>query len=172
MVSKRPRAYTFSAIYIGDAAPATGQLVKIPNISTNPVVISDKAPTQFLSWLNINVLTGEREVAVSVEYYDAASFDLVDKIATNLSVDGTFGDVSELQLYSLFLLAPEGDTYQDSWYFPIMRAEFDFTNQHGKESPISTTLNFSRTLNDLGTIPYYRDTTDEIVNIMSTRSPL
>lgn len=169
-MNKSPRAFTFSASYIGNTAPASSQLTRIPNISTESVPIRDTTPTEYLPWLDQVVVTGPRSVTVSLQYYEISASRLVDVVSKAISVDGGFGDVSNLQLYSLFLLAPEDDK-DDSWYFPKVKAEFDYNAAFSKDNGIVIPLSFSILVNDLDTIPYYKDTVDNLITVMGSRSP-
>lgn len=171
MSSQNPRAYTFDAIYLGDCAPASGILSRIPDLRTNGVVINDITPTERIPWLNITCLTGNRVVTVETQYYDSSSSDLVDLAAKGISLTGSLNSPSSLQNYSLFLLSPETEG-KDNFYFPIVRTKIEYTKAFKKDGGIVVPVTFLIEANDLISNLYNCGTADELDTLMGIRSPI
>lgn len=164
------KSFTFSAIYLGDAAPASSVLTRVNSLRTGGTTISDATPTEYIPWLDEVVMSGLREVNVSLEFYDDST-DTIDKASLAISLSNDFGDASDLQKYSLLLIAP--DEYpNDNYYFPNLAVQINYSAAYRKDGGVSIPINFSVKSNDLDTVLYYRDTTSSLESTMGVRSPL
>lgn len=166
-----PSVYTFASIYLGDAAPATGQLVNIPNIRTQGVQITDNTPSVFLPWLSVSAMSDLREVRVDTQYYDSSSSSIVELISKGISLSGDINDPSDLQMYSLLLIAPNEYT-RESFYFPKVRTEINYSASFTKDNGIVIPVSFFIQTEDLTKEPYSKDTVANLISEMGSRSPL
>lgn len=164
------KSFTFSAIYLGDAAPASSVLTRVNSLRTGGTNLSDTTPTEYIPWLDEVVMSGLREVSVNMEFYDDST-DTIDKAALAISLSNDFGDASDLQKYSLLLIAP--DEYpNDNYYFPNLSVRINYSAAYRKDEGVVVPLSFFITSEDLTTVLYYRDTTSSLESTMGVRSPL
>lgn len=166
-----PSVYTFASIYLGDAAPASGQLVNVPNIRTQGVRISDTTPSTYFPWLGISGMDGLREVRVETQYYDSSSSSIVELASRGVSLSGDLNDPSDLQLYSLLMVSPNEDV-RESYYFPVVRTEIDYSAAFLKDAGIVVPVTFFIQVEDLTKEPYSKETVANLITEMGSRSPL
>lgn len=171
MSSNNPKAYVFSSVYIGDCAPASGVLSKVNNIRTEGVLIGDTTPTEYISWLDEICVTGDRVITVESSFYSKDSNNLPGLMAKGISVGGSFNDITDLQMYTLLLVAPD-ETLEDSFYFPKVKTNLDWKNSYKKDGGIVTPVTFTLNLNDPFTQPYFKSTVSALVSLLGTRSPI
>lgn len=171
MSSQSPRAYVFDAVYLGNCAPASGILSKVPDIRTNGITVNDVTPTEYISWLGITCLTGNRVVTVEAQFYDSSNSDLVDLAAKGISLTGGLNDPSTLQNYTLLLVSPEPDK-KDNFYFPIIRTEIKYSKAFKKDGGIIIPITFTIEANNLTDNLYNQTTVDNLVILMGVRSPI
>lgn len=170
MSSITVKSFTFSAVYMGDSAPASSVLTRVSTLRTGGTQFSDKTPTEYIPWLDEVVVSGSREVTLSMEFYDDST-DIVEKASLGISLDNDFGDPSDLQKYALLLISP--DEYPgDNFYFPKLKTEIDYSAAYKKDDGVVIPVTFSIKANDLTTVLYYRDTTTNLESTMGVRSPL
>lgn len=164
------KAFTFSAVYLGDAAPASSVLSRVNTLRTGGTSISDVTPTEYLAWLDEVVVTGEREITISMEFYDDST-DIVDKATLGISLDNDFGDPTDLQKYSLLLVAPD-EFPGDNYYFPKVVTLINYSTAYTKDGGVVLPVTFAISSNDTDTVLYYKDTLDNLDSTMGSRSPL
>ena len=171
MSTKSLRAYTFSSVYLGDAAPASGVLTKVSNIRTGGNDFVDSTPTTYIPHLGIKVMSGPQQISLAATFYDKSTNDLTKLVAKGISVSGTFSSISSLQTYSLLLVAPDEEA-EDSYWIPKINTDIRYEQAFRKDGGLVVPVQFSISANDLSTILYYKDTVANLVTEMGARSPL
>lgn len=166
-----PSVYTFASIYLGDAAPASGQLINVPNIRTQGVRITDSTPSVFFPWLSLSAMSDLREVRVETQYYDTSTVNIVELASKGISLSGDISDPSDLQMYSLLLVSPNENS-RESFYFPNVRTEINYSASYTKDNGIVVPVSFFIQTEDLVKEPYSKDTIANLIVEMGSRSPL
>ncbi len=165
------KSFAFSAVYLGDASPATDPLTKITNIRTDGVKFSDITPTKYIPWLGIQCMDGERVVTWQTTFYDTSGTDLAKLAARGISVSGALSDDSDLQAYSILFVGPD-EALEDHFYAPKVVTKLDYSSAFIKDGAVEVPVTFYITSNNNTDNLYSRDDLATLVAQMGSRSPL
>lgn len=156
-----------TSIYCGDYTD-TSPLTLLGAIGTGPINITESLPEQFVPGLDVTIQTGLHEIQATATFYGDS--DTLLKLSRGISLSDSADSAPEFTTYSLLLVYPD-DTANSSWYFPQVRVVHNTPLNYSKDAATVLPLNFIWQDRDRYNTIFYKDTIDNLIPIMGSKSP-
>lgn len=156
-----------TSLYIGDSID-TSPLALLGVIGTGPINITETLPEQFVPGLSITIQAGLHEIQATGTFLGDS--DTLLKLSRGISLSDSVDSAPEFTTYSLLLVYPD-DTANSSWYFPKVRVVHTTPINYSKTEATVLPLTFIWQERDRYIPIFYKNTIDNLIPIMGSKSP-